>query len=176
MNKAIAISSDFETLVEEFYPMLFRFGFILSGNPRDAIDYTQRTFRLLQENGHRIRRTSKVKIWLFATLYREVLKKRPRTLKRVETELDNVAIERVDRETRNGSEIGPEAVVAALQRLNQNTIAPLTMFYAGEFTSKEIAEALSLPIDTVMSRLYRGMTQLKRFLSVPQDRNARDYA
>ena len=41
----------------------------------------------------------------------------------------------------------------------------MELFYAGDLSYKEIAQALRIPIGTVMSRLFRGKQQLKMLLS-----------
>ena len=64
---------DFEKLVEDFYMPLYRFALSLSRSESDAADLTQQTFFLWASKGHQLHEQSKVKTWLFTTLYREFL-------------------------------------------------------------------------------------------------------
>src|ERR1044071_1030074 len=67
-------ASDFEQMVEVYYMPLYRFALSLSREPCDAADLTQQTFLLWAAKGHQLREQSKVKTWLFTTLYREFLR------------------------------------------------------------------------------------------------------
>ena len=52
---------------------LYRFALSLSRQESDAADLTQQTFLLWASKGHQLRDPSKVKTWLFTSLYREFL-------------------------------------------------------------------------------------------------------
>ena len=52
---------------------LYRFALSLSRQESDAADLTQQTFFLWASKGHQLRDQSKVKTWLFTSLYREFL-------------------------------------------------------------------------------------------------------
>ena len=68
-----------EEIVDRFYPMsLYRFALSLARNEPDACDLTQQTFSVWAAKGHLLRDASKVKSWLFTTLYREFISIRRR--------------------------------------------------------------------------------------------------
>ena len=64
---------DFSQLVDRQYVPLFRFALSLAKSEADAADLTQQTFFLWASKGHQLRDPSKVKTWLFTSLYREFL-------------------------------------------------------------------------------------------------------
>jgi len=156
---------DFEKLVEEFYMPLYRFALSLSRNESDAFDFTQQTFYAWAAKGHQLRDTSKVKTWLFTTLYREFLAKKRRDERFVDVEEDVVFAEPPQISPSVINEIDATIVQEALHRLDERYRAPLTLFYMEEHSYREIAEILSLPLGTVMSRISRGKAELRRQLS-----------
>jgi RNA polymerase sigma-70 factor (ECF subfamily) len=153
---------EFEQLVEVFYMPLYRFALSLSREPCDAADLTQQTFLLWASKGHQLREQSKVKAWLFTSLYREFLRgerRRGRESGR-EDQLPDVECPPVVANSLDG-----DAVVHALLELEETYRAPLSLFYLQEHSYKEIAEILDVPIGTVMSRISRGKAQLREQLA-----------
>ena len=156
-----------DDLVERFYQPLYRFALSLTRNEATACDHVQETFYLYASKGHQLRDKARAKSWLFTTLYRDFLGARRRGKSLVfedfttaEPELPPVwpdAMRMADSNT----------VLQALQALDESFRAPLVLFYLEGFSYKEIAEALELPVGTVMSRLSRGKEQLRRQLSDP---------
>lgn len=57
-----------------------------------------------------------------------------------------------------------ERVKAALDSLPEAYRVPMVLFSLGDLSYQEIADALGIPIGTVMSRLHRARTQLKNEL------------
>lgn len=156
---------DFEKLVEEYYMPLYRFGLSLSRNESDAFDLTQQTFYAWAAKGHQLRDTSKVKTWLFTTLYREFLAKKRRDERFVETDEDTVFAEPMEISPSVIDEIDAAIVQKALHDLDERYRGPVTLFYMEQHSYREIAEILSLPLGTVMSRISRGKAELRRRLS-----------
>lgn len=155
-------SLDFEELVDRFYPMLYRFALSLARNEADACDLTQQTFSVWATKGHLLRDSSKVKSWLFTTLYREFISNWRREMRwpkeelsEVENELPAALPEAVDC-------LESTQVMEALQSIDETFRAPLVLFYLQEHSYEEIAQILEIPIGTVMSRLSRGKQKLQQ--------------
>lgn len=169
---------DFEQLVEDFYMPLYRFALSLSRKESDAADLTQQTFLLWAKKGHQLRDESKVKTWLFTSLYREFLGRRRQQERFVEPESSAAAIEAQSVPASVVNQLDADTVHRALLALEEAYRAPLTLFYLQQHSYREIAEILEIPIGTVMSRISRGKEQLRRALaddvrltkSKPEDR------
>src|ERR1043166_3449101 len=89
---------DFEGLVDRYYNGLYQFALSLARNETEAADLTQQTFYMWATKGRQLRDATKVKSWLFTTLYRDFLKARRREdrfphqeLSEVDHELPNVS-------------------------------------------------------------------------------------
>lgn len=151
----------FETIVSAYYQPLYRFGYSLSRNEHEAGDLAQQTFYIYAEKGGSLRDPSKVKSWLFTTLYREFLRRRRKDqrMDRLEPE----ALERAGGSVEPGVRRSTDSNLAleALDEVDEVYRAPLTLFYLEDLAYKEIAETLEIPIGTVMSRLSRGKEQLR---------------
>ena len=141
---------------------LYRFALSLSREPCDAADLTQQTFLLWASKGHQLREQSKVKTWLFTTLYREFLRgerKRGRECRSEEQVPDLQCLPVA------ASNLDGDVVVRALLDLEEIYRAPLSLFYLQEHSYNEIAEILQIPPGTVMSRISRGKAQLRKQLA-----------
>ncbi len=159
-------SESFTQLVDANYASLYRFALSLAKNQADASDLTQQTFFIWATKGQALRDMSKAKSWLFTTLYREFLRGRRRD-GRVSA-LEDLPPDESDPpapEVDLVSALDAETVVVALQAVDEVFRAPLTLFYLEDLSYQEIAEALDIPIGTVMSRLSRGKTQLRSILA-----------
>ena len=141
------------------------FAYSLSGNENDACELTQETFARLLSKSAQVREESKLKSWLFTTLYRVFLgwKSRERRLPHfeissVEHELPPVAAELVDMMER-------DTVRDALLKIDERYRVPLMLYYLEEHSYEEIAELLEIPIGTVMSRLSRAKVLMRQCLA-----------
>jgi RNA polymerase sigma factor (sigma-70 family) len=156
---------DFEKLVEDYYMPLYRFALSLSRKESDAADLTQQTFYLWASKGHQLRDTSKVKTWLFTSLYREFLGRKRQQDRFVEAENNAEAISAQTVPASIVNQLDGDIVQRALFALEEIYRAPLTLFYLQQHSYKEIAETLQVPIGTVMSRISRGKEQLRKALA-----------
>ena len=151
----------FESIVSAYYQPLYRFGYSLAKNEHEASDLVQQTFLTYGEKGDGLRDKSKVKSWLFTTLYRDFLrrKKKNERIDHYEPEMLETAGGSVDPQARRSMDAN--LAVAALDEVDEVYRQPLTLFYLKDLAYKEIAEVLDIPIGTVMSRLARGKQQLR---------------
>lgn len=159
---------DFRKLVDEYYTPLYRFGYSLAKNEHEAADLTQQTFAIYAEKGSSVRDVSKIKSWLFTTLYREFLRQRRKSQNMATHEPEILEAEAPLVDPAVATTLDGNSAVAALQKIDETYRAPLTLFYIKDLSYKEIAEILGIPIGTVMSRLSRGKSQLKKVLLTNQ--------
>jgi RNA polymerase sigma factor (sigma-70 family) len=151
----------FETLVATYYQPLYRFAYSLSKSPDDAGDLTQQTFLIWGEKGHTLRDASKVKSWLFTSLYREFLRQYRRRQKVTPIDQEIMESRHDPSLVNNIRRMEGNEAMETLHDLDDVYREPLTLFYLENMAYKEIAEVLEIPIGTVMSRLARGKAQLK---------------
>ena len=155
-------SDDFEQIVSQHYEPLYRFAFSLTRTEADACDLTQQTFYIWATKGHELRDRTKVKSWLFTILHREFLNICKRAVRFPHFELSD-SIE-------NLPTISPEVVntldsawvLEFLGQVQEPYRAALSLFYMEDYSYKEIANILKVPVGTVRSRISRGMAQLQR--------------
>lgn len=107
----------------------------------------------------------KVKTWLFTTLHREFLQARRKHMRFPHYELDEVSSELPSVPPKMVDQLDAAAVVTSLEQVNELYRAPLSLFYLDDYSYKEIAEILNIPIGTVQSRIARGKSQLYKTLT-----------
>ena len=154
-----------EKTVEELYQPLFGFAMRLCGNVTEALDYTQQTFYLLQQHWSSIRDSSRLKSWLFTTLYREYLNRKKKRARHPHVDWEEAGPALPSIEASQATEMDATVVHETLQELEACYRRPLELFYLNDLSYKEIAERLEVPIGTVMSRLSRGKAELRKRLS-----------
>jgi RNA polymerase sigma-70 factor, ECF subfamily len=156
----------FTQLVDVYYAPLYRFALSLARNSADACDLTQQTFYVWATKGHGLRDNSKVKTWLFTTLYRDFLKGRRRGGRMMAlADLPPGEEDLPAAEADLALKLDSQQVVDALQEVDEAFRVPLTLFYLEDLSYLEIAELLDVPLGTVMSRLSRGKAQLRATLA-----------
>lgn len=160
---------DFESLVQDHHASLYRFAFSLTRNEPDASDLVQETFLRWAERGHQLEDLTKVKSWLFTTLYREAAARLRRTLRfpHESFEITEATLPEVPPDAPRRSD--GSAILNALGRLEETFRAPVALFYLEDCSYPEIATILGIPLGTVKSRISRGISQLQTMLASPAD-------
>ncbi len=153
---------NFDKIVSAFYQPLYRFAYSLAKNEHEASDLTQQTFFIYAKKGDSLRNKSKVKSWLFTTLYREFLQRR-RKNQRVESHEPEMLENASDSvEPGISDKIDGRLAIEALDQVDEVYREPLILFYIKDLAYKDMAEILNVPIGTIMSRLSRGKAQLRK--------------
>jgi RNA polymerase sigma-70 factor (ECF subfamily) len=156
--------ADYEQAVATFYEALYAFGYSLAGNADDAGELTQETYCRLLTKGGQLRDPSKVKSWLFTTLYRVFLGWKQRRARLPHFEISSVEGELPVITPAHVDVLENDAIRDSLLELEEHYRVPLMLFYMNDHSYEEIAEILDVPIGTVMSRLSRAKGLLRERL------------
>ena len=148
-------------LVQKHYEFLYRYAYRLCGSVQDAEDLTQQAFLLAHRSIDQLRDPASARAWLAAIL-RNAWRRSGRTTAGKVVSLE-AAPEPVQEPIEDGP-VDPEQLQAALDELPEEFRLPLVLYYLEHMEYRQIAEALEIPIGTVMSRLSRGKTHLRRRL------------
>lgn len=163
---------DYQLAVDQHYKNLYYFALNLTKNGADAEDLVQQAFLKLAKSYSKIRDISKVKSWLFSTLYRQFIDQKRKVNRYPEIQYEESGADSMVAEPASiGRGVDCESVVSALKHLKESLRVPLTLFYFEHYSYQEIAETLDLPMGTVMSRLYRAKAELYKQLKDPQSQS-----
>src|SRR5262249_37229030 len=133
-----------DDLAMRHYAPLYRFALSLTQTEAEALDLVQQTFYRWAAKGHQLRDASKLKTWLFTTLYREFLATRRRqnrfpqvTLETLDNELAHASVETVE-------SLDAQVVLSALSRLDEAFRVTIALFYLENLSYKQIAEIIGI--------------------------------
>jgi RNA polymerase sigma-70 factor, ECF subfamily len=153
-----------EALVEAHYAALYRYAYRLSGSAPEAEDLTQETFCLAQNKLDQLREEAKAKSWLFTILRNAYLHRLRQAKQEKQVPLDGVA-EIPERATEPAAAIDSVQLQKVLGELPEAFRTPLVLYYFADFSYKDIAEQMNVPLGTVMSRLARAKMFLRQRLT-----------
>lgn len=146
---------------------LFRLAMWFERNRADAEDVVQETMIQALKSFHRFQPGTNCRAWLTTILQRIVSNRRRAKGRAI------VIGDPEDKIAHTVAFVPPvpqyltdESVLGSLRRLPEPFQEVILLCDVEELTYKEAAEALSIPIGTVMSRLHRGRAQLRVELDV----------
>lgn len=156
----------FEAEAVPCMPDVFRVAKWLAGDTSVAEDLTQETFTQALKSFHRYSPDTNCRAWLVTILYRVNGKRRMKLgqLKLVEDTEEQIA-ETVAFEPPILETLSDEEIIRALKSIPQKYCDVVMLTDVEEFSYKEAADLLDLPIGTVMSRLHRGRRLLRQQLT-----------
>ncbi len=155
-----------QQLVDDHYTALYRYAFRLTGSAADAEDLTQETFCTAQRKLRQLREPSRAKPWLFSILRNEYLHRERTQRQHPQVSLDSVG-ELAEAPPGPLPEVEPEQLQQALNELAEVFRTPVILYYFEDFSYRDIAEQMDLPLGTVMSRLARAKAYLRSRLLNP---------
>jgi len=160
-------------LVERYYALLYRYAYRLTGSEADAEDLTQQAFLTAQARWDQLRDETKAKSWLFTIARNAYLKELRGPVCIPSSALDELPGKLTGQLNGGSHETGAfdfdqEQLQRVLNDLPEEFRSPIVLFYFEEFSYKEIAEQMDVPVGTIMSRLARAKAYLRQRLTVPE--------
>ena len=161
------------------FDSLYNFAHWLTGNRVDAEDLVQETYAKALKGFKSFQDGTNLRAWMFRILRNTFLTSRTGLMARNTLSFEE---ESEEAEVRSAQVVTPESVL--LRNENQqmvlDALAAVPVHYreiillceVEELSYREIAEVLSLPIGTVMSRLSRARNSLRQMLAAKQSARA----
>ncbi|HSN90789.1 MAG TPA: sigma-70 family RNA polymerase sigma factor [Anaeromyxobacteraceae bacterium] len=170
--------AEFEALALRHLDALYAAGLRLTRNERDAEDLVQDTFLRAYRFFDKFEKGTNIKAWLFKILTNTFINRYRRSVKErniVDGAEREAVKERVVSRDATEYAANPEQhffdrllsddVVRAVDALPIDFRLVVILADLQEFSYKEIAEVLDVPVGTVMSRLFRGRRLLQKALA-----------
>lgn len=145
---------------------VFRVAMWLVRDRVEAEDLTQETFVQALKSFHRYTPGTNCRAWLVTILYHTNGKRRHKLgrLKIVEDVEEQIA-RTVAFVPPIPQDLHDEEILAAFKNISRQFSEVVVLIDVEEFSYKEVAEFLGIPIGTVMSRLHRGRKLLRQELT-----------
>jgi RNA polymerase sigma-70 factor, ECF subfamily len=162
-------NSDFEKLALPLLDSLYNFARWLSGDPDEARDLVQETFAKALRGLGSFEEGTNFRAWMFRILRNTFLTSRTGLERRMTEQEDETGFEEaaVTFDTPELSLVRRadiEMVQQAIAKLPPAFREVLLLADIEEMKYQEVAEALGIPIGTVMSRLARARKQLREYI------------
>jgi RNA polymerase sigma-70 factor (ECF subfamily) len=161
--------TEFEAVALPHLESLFRLALWLERDRHGAEDLVQETFAQALQSFHRFEPGTNCRAWLVSIL-QHLRSNRRRTLARQPPLSDVADVEEQLAETLAYEPPTPEGlsedeVLVALKKLPASFQEAIVLADVEQFSYKEIAEILGIPLGTVMSRLHRARKLLRTELA-----------
>jgi len=158
--------SAFEAEALPHVERLFRLAMWFERNRDEAEDLVQETMMQALQSFHRFQPGTNCRAWLVTILqHLRSNRRRARSRSRLVSDPDDRIAQTIPFVPPVPQQLSDETILSALGRLSPQYQEVVVLCDVEELTYKEIAEALAIPIGTVMSRLHRGRTLLRSELA-----------
>lgn len=160
---------EFEKAAVPHFNELYRMASRVLGNRSDAGDIVQETFLQAWKCFDRFEIGTNCRAWLYKILFNVIRQSRRKTwrynLRFVHDDDERTIEETLGYEPLIGEHLDEKRVNAAFETLPETYREAVLLVDVHELSYREAAEALDVPIGTVMSRLSRGRAMLRTELA-----------
>ena len=158
---------NFEAEAMKHIDDLFRTAKRLTMNAVDAEDLVQETFMQAWKSFDHYELGTNCRAWLYKILFNKFDHQRRKkyTQSKYFQEADDLVFLSAKYSAPIPENLTDSQVISALDKLPEHYRSVVLLADVHEFDYKEVAEVLEIPIGTVMSRLSRARTQLKKTLA-----------
>jgi RNA polymerase sigma-70 factor (ECF subfamily) len=158
---------DFEAAALPHLTDLYRTARFLVRGASETDDLVQEVYLEARKSFHRFERGTDCRAWLFKILFHRLHHLRRRMLKasRLEPFADPAGPDAIEAELPVPQTIRDEDILTALEKVPPEFREVVLLADVEEFSYKEIAETLKVPLGTIMSRLSRGRKLLRAELA-----------
>jgi RNA polymerase sigma-70 factor (ECF subfamily) len=155
--------AQFNTLVEDHGPALYRMAYRMVGDRHEAEDLVQEAYRSAWRSRERYQSGRGDRAWLASILRRRAVDRWRRRRPPVVMSSQSTVDVGVPAEDPLAGELSDE-MQRALDRLPTELRETLLLVVVGELTHQEVADMLEIPLGTVLSRVSRARRRLREFL------------
>jgi RNA polymerase sigma-70 factor (ECF subfamily) len=154
----------FEAEALGFSSQLFRVALRVCRDRGVAEDLVQETYLQAWRSFHRFEIGTNLRAWLYKILF-NVYYGRVRKNRLELAPIEETIAEMIPYDPPTPQRLTEDVVLAALERIPREFQVPVVMADVEELSYREIADALQIPLGTVMSRLHRGRKLLRMELA-----------
>ncbi len=140
---------------------LYRISKSILRNDADCEDAVQEAITIAFEKLYTLRKDCYAKTWLVRIVMNECYKIARRKEREYATEQSDM-LEKQEQSEATGLKLEQSDVYQALLTLEERQRVVLELFYVEQYSLKEIARIINVPVGTVKSRLNRGRKQLRK--------------
>jgi RNA polymerase sigma-70 factor (ECF subfamily) len=151
---------EFEATAFIYADQLFRVALRLVREQGRAEDLVQETYLQAWRSFHRFEPGTNLRAWLYKILFNLYSSERRQDRLQL-VPAEEVIAETIAYDPPTPQQVTEEEVLSALERVPREFQLPVLLADVEELSYREIAEALRIPLGTVMSRLHRGRKLLR---------------
>ena len=165
-QETFEVWKDFESEAMPFMNDVHRVAIWLVRDRDEAEDLVQETFFQALQSFHRFEIGTNCRAWLMTILYHMHSKRlRVKTKLHLVNDNEEIIAETIAFEPPTPQGLTDEEVLYAIEKIPKQFQEVVLLCDVEEFTYKEIADVLKIPVGTVMSRLHRGRKLLRTELA-----------